>query len=255
MSNQARRYERNSNQRSRKITGNSDHTSKPKFEEQRARRSQDVPLIGKTVNQKRLISSLYNDVLTIANGAGGVGKSYVSLTYAAKQLLEGKTDKIIIVRCYQPLAGRTVGFLKGSDGEKMRPFVAQQIQYLEGVLGKADVELRLANGTIEICLLEAVRGRNFDNCIVVVDEAQLLIPAEVQALVTRIGEDCQMVLIGDTNQRDVKGDEVDGLSYIERLINNYDIHDADIIQFHISECQRSGVCKRFLEIFDTEGYL
>jgi phosphate starvation-inducible PhoH-like protein len=254
MSRQARRFERNSSNRDRKVVGDSNHINKPKFEEQRVRRSQDVPLIGKTGNQKKFITSLYNDVLTIGNGAAGVGKSFLALTYAGKQLLEAKTDKVVIVRCYQPLANRTVGYLKGSESEKMRPFVAQQLQYLEHVLGKADVELRLANGTIEICLLEAVRGRNFDNCIVVVDEAQLLTPPEVQALVTRIGEDCQMVFIGDTNQRDNKR-QADGLTYIDDIINRYDIEQCSIIEFDISECQRSGVCRQFLEIFDKEGYL
>lgn len=254
MSRQARRFERNSSNRDRKVVGDSNHVNKPKFAEQRIRRSEDTPLIGKTVNQKKFITSLYNDVLTIGNGAAGTGKSWVALTYAGKQLLEGKTDKIIIVRCYQPLANRTVGYLKGNESEKMRPFVAQQLQYIEGVLGKADVELRLANGTIEVCLLEAIRGRNFDNCIVVVDEAQLLSPAETQALVTRIGEECQMVLIGDTNQRDNKR-QADGLTYIDDIINRYDIEQCSIIEFGIDECQRSGVCKQFLNAFDKEGYL
>ena len=242
MSKQARRYQNH-------------HQAKPKWEGDRQERSNTIQLVGKTNNQKLFIHSLQNDVMTVGIGSAGVGKSFMSLTYAAKQLLSKQTRKIVLYRAYQPLANRTVGFLKGDANEKMLPYFAQQVEYLKDVLGAGAFDIALKAGTIELGLLEAVRGRSFSDAIVVVDEAQLLTPAEIQALVTRIGDNCQMILIGDVNQKDVKHNQLSGLKYLFDIIHQYDIADVGVINFEIDDCQRSGIVKSFLLAFDDSGYL
>ncbi len=213
MSRNARRFERNSNTRVRKVVGESNHQPKQKFVEDRSERAKNFALVGKTVNQKQFLQALSSFDLVVGEGSAGSGKSFLAISHVAKLFLEKKIDRIILVRCYQPLANRTVGFLSGSANEKLRPYMAQQISYIENVIGKAATDMAISNGEIEICLLEAVRGRDFTNCAVVIDEAQLLIPAEVQALVTRIGNNCQMIIIGDSNQADKRG-VAEGLKYL-----------------------------------------
>ena len=254
MSRQARRFERNSNTRVRKVIGESGHQPKQKFVEDRGERARNFALVGKTANQKQFLQALTRSDLVVGEGASGVGKSFLAISHAAKLFLEKKIDRIVLVRCYQPLASRTVGFLSGSANEKLRPYMAQQISYIENVIGKAATDMAISNGDIELCLLEAVRGRDFTNCVAIVDEAQLLIPAEVQALVTRIGTGCQMIVIGDSQQADKRG-VAEGLKYLRSIIDEFDIEGAEIVNFTIHDCQRSGITKQFLQAFDVTGYL
>jgi len=254
MSNNARRYERNSNSRKRKTFGESDHQPKHKFVEERHERSRNIELKAKTKGQAVLLSLLRECQMVVADGSAGVGKSYVTLMYAAKEFLDGKFEKIVIYRAYQPLAGRTVGFLKGSEKEKLLPYMAEQVHILEDALGKGAVDVGLSSGTIELGLLEAVRGRSFENAFILVDEAQLLTPAEIQALTTRVGEGSQMALVGDSNQVD-NPSKAGGLKYLANIVNKYCINDVGFVNFTSNDCVRSGLVKEFLLAYDADGYL
>lgn len=254
MGNQARRYERNSNTRKRKTFGESDHQPKQKFVEDRRDRSRNIELKAKTKGQSTLLSLLRSKTMIVVEGSAGVGKSYVTLMYAAKEFLDGKFEKIVIYRAYQPLANRTVGFLKGSEKEKLLPYMVEQVHILEDALGKGAVEVGLSAGTIELGLLEAVRGRSFENAFIVVDEAQLLTPAEIQALTTRVGEGSQMIFIGDSNQTDNRS-KSGGLSYLKYVIDKYEIQDTGVVTFKPEDCVRSGIVRDFLFAYDQDGYL
>jgi phosphate starvation-inducible PhoH-like protein len=127
------------------------------------------------------------------------------------------------------------------------------LDYLEDFLGKATVEIALKNKSIEICSLETIRGRSWDNCIVIVDEAQNLYPPEVQALVTRIGENCQMIICGDATgtQSDItKG--INGLLYLEDICQKYNIGDTCFVSFTRDDIVRSGMTKEFVIAFEEE---
>jgi len=254
MSNNARRYERNSNTRKRKTFGESNHQPKQKFVDERHERSKNIELKAKTKGQSTLLSLLRSKTMIVADGAAGTGKTYVTLMYAAKEFLDGKFEKIVIYRAYQPLANRTVGFLKGSEKDKLLPYMAEQVHLLEDFLGKGAVEVGLSSGTIELGLLEAVRGRSFENAFILVDEAQLLTPAEIQALTTRVGEGSQMALVGDSNQVD-NPNKAGGLKYLANIVEKYGIRDVGFVSFTSNDCVRSGLVREFLLAYDQDGYL
>jgi phosphate starvation-inducible protein PhoH len=150
-----------------------------------------------TSNQSLFMDALRTKQLVIADGSSGTGKTYLACYWAAKNLIERNIKKIVLLRCYQPLAGRTIGFVPGDATEKLMPYYKQMVDYLEEFLGKAKTEIYLKNNEIEICSLENIRGRSWDNTIVIVDESQGLFIPEVQALITRIGEYSQMILVED----------------------------------------------------------
>jgi len=254
MSNQARRYQRNSNTRKRKTFGESDNQPKQKFVDERHERSKNIELKAKTKGQSTLLSLLRSKTMIVADGAAGTGKTYCATAHAAKEFLGGKFEKIVIYRAYQPLANRTVGFLKGSEKDKLLPYMVEQIHLLEDFLGKGAVDVGLSSGTIELGLLEAVRGRSFDNTFILVDEAQLLTPAEIQALTTRVGEGSQMVFIGDSNQID-NPSKAGGLKYLANIVSKYCINDVGFVNFTSDDCVRSGIVREFLLAYDADGYL
>lgn len=215
---------------------------------------QEFPaLLPKNENQKKLLEALKYNSLVIAEGSAGVGKTLLACWYAAKKLHYGDINKVVLIRAYQPLAGRTTGFLPGSVEDKLRPFYQQMIDYFEDYLGKGTTEIHLKQGTIEICSLETIRGRSWSNAIIIVDEAQNLFVPEVQALVTRLGEDSQMILCGDNSglQTDVKNG-MDGLTYLHKLVEKYNIPEVVSVQFTRDDICRGGMCRAFVISFEDE---
>lgn len=248
MSREARRYSRKD-----KVQGVSGKpTEKPKWVEDRVERSKTT-VVAKTQNQKLMIQSIERNTVTIASGSAGTGKTFLACQMAANALLGGEVQKIVISRPYVALANRTTGFKPSTDIEKLRGFVLPMLGYLGDVLGKGMVEMHITtpDGKVELAPLESLRGRSFDNSIILVDESQCLLPAEVQALVTRLGENSRIIFCGDAMQRDVREDQC-GLLYLERIIRKYDIPDCGIIKFTKEDVVRSGICKEFVVAFDRE---
>jgi phosphate starvation-inducible PhoH-like protein len=207
----------------------------------------------KTANQKYFVESLNSDSVVVGAGFAGVGKTLMGCYHAAHQLYHGKVTKIILLRAYQPLAGRTIGFTPGDALEKLLPHYQQMIDYLEGFLGKSQVEIFIKKGTIEVCSLETIRGRSWEDAIVIVDESQNLYIEEVQALTTRVGNNCQLIMIGDDSgvQTDVVG-KTNGLSYLLSIVEKYEIPDVGVTYFDIEDILRSGVTKAFVLAYDKE---
>lgn len=249
MSREARRYSRKDKVQGLAIDK---PTEKHKWVEDRVERSK-ITVVAKTQNQKLMIQSVERNTVTIASGSAGTGKSLVACYLAANALLGGEVQKIVITRPYVALANRTTGFKPSTDLEKLRGFLLPMLGYLGDVLGKGMVEMQIgqADGKVELAPLESLRGRSFDNAMIICDESQGLLPAEVQALVTRLGENSRIIFCGDAMQRDVREDQC-GLLYLERIIQKYNIQNCGIIKFTKDDVVRSGICKEFVIAFDRE---
>lgn len=214
----------------------------------------DFPtLTPRNEKQKILLEELRRSTLVAATGSAGTGKTIMACWHAARKLHYGDVKKVILIRAYQPLAGRSIGFLPGTLDEKLMPYYQQMIDYFEDYLGKATTEIHLKQKTIEICSLETIRGRSWERAIIIVDEAQSLFVPEVQALVTRIGEGSQMIFCGDNSgtQTDVRVG-TDGLTYLEQLVLRYEITDTAFVKFTRDDIVRSGITKEFVVAFEEE---
>ena len=216
-------------------------------------RSQFLSLNPMNDKQKHLQEALNYNTIVVAQGSAGVGKTLLACYHAAKKLHYGDIKKIILIRAYQPLAGRTIGMLPGDSDQKLLPFYKQMIDYFEDFLGKATTEIQIKNKTIEICSLETIRGRSWSDAIIIVDESQSLFVPEVQALTTRIGENAQMIFCGDNtgNQTDVKNG-MDGLTYLNKIVQKYNIPDCQFITFTRDQICRSDVVRDFVIAFEEE---
>ena len=103
---------------------------------------QEFPtLLPKNENQKKLLEALKYNSIIIAEGSAGAGKTMVTCWHAAKKLHYGDVKKIVLIRAYQPLAGRTIGMLPGTLQEKLQPFYQQMLDYFEDYLGKGATEI------------------------------------------------------------------------------------------------------------------
>jgi phosphate starvation-inducible protein PhoH and related proteins len=216
-------------------------------------RQQFPVLLPKNDNQAKLMEGLKYNSLVVTTGSSGTGKTFIACAHAAKKLHYKDIEKIVLIRAYQPLAGRSIGFLPGTLEEKLIPYYQQMLDYLEDFLGKGSLEIALKNKTIEICSLETIRGRSWENAIVLADECQNMYVQEVQALTTRIGENTQLIMCGDNSgiQTDaIKG--TDGLTYLEKLCERYDISDSSFTKFTSEDIVRSGIVKEFVLAYESE---
>ena len=208
-----------------------------------------VPLEALNDNQKLYLSALKSSKQVIVLGPSGTGKTYMAATYAANQYLLKSINKIIITRPAVSV-GKSLGALPGTLEEKFGPWLSPVLSVLEEQLGKGVVETGIKNGNIVMAPLEYMRGSSFKDAFILADEAQNLDIAQFKMLVTRIGENCQLVLNGDIRQSDIK--EQSGLSKAIHLAKKYNI-EASVVEFKVEDIVRSDICRQWVEAFYEEN--
>ena len=127
-----------------------DKVQTQRVQKEKFQRNQFPSLNPMNDKQKDLQEALKYNTIVVAQGSAGVGKTLLACYHAAKKLHYGDIKKIILIRAYQPLAGRTIGMLPGDADQKLLPFYQQMIDYFEDFLGKATTEIHIKNKTIEI---------------------------------------------------------------------------------------------------------
>tara|TARA_X000001382_G_scaffold104201_1_gene79214 strand:- start:932 stop:2272 length:1341 start_codon:yes stop_codon:yes gene_type:complete len=156
------------------------------------------------------------DLVTIT-GLAGSGKTFITLMAAMAGLTSGDYDRIVITRNVQPV-GKDIGFLPGDLNDKMMPWMSPIMDNFRHAFKDKDLgyfEMMLKKGTLEIAPLSYMRGRTFSNTFLIFDEAQNATIHEIKTVVTRIGENSKIVLLGDTDQIDTP--------YIDSLSNGLTI--------------------------------
>jgi len=205
-------------------------------------------IIPRTTKQKEFLDALRSSSQVFVLGPAGTGKTYVTATYAADLYTLNEIDKIVITRPHVAV-GKELGFLKGDLEEKTKPWALPVLDVLEKHLGKGVVETAIKNGNIEMAPLALMRGRSFDNAMVIVDEAQNITLHELKMLLTRVGEGTTIVLNGDVQQSDLK--EADGLSQVIHLAKKH-LLSVPIIEFGVEDIVRSDICAQWVKIFMAE---
>lgn len=195
-----------------------------------------LPLVAKTENQKRYIAAIKSSILTFGIGPAGTGKTYIAGALAAEAFQDKQVERVIITRPAVD-AGESLGFLPGELSEKYAPYIAPFQQVLEERLGKARVGYMMKSGTLEAQPLAYMRGRTFKDAFVILDEAQNVTPDQMKMFLTRIGENCTVVIDGDPTQQDIRGtsgllDAVKRLSWIPSV---------RVVSFELADVVRSGL--------------
>jgi phosphate starvation-inducible PhoH-like protein len=209
----------------------------------------DVEILPRNENQRLYLEALQTSYQVIVTGCAGTGKTYIAASWAASQYRKKSIDRIIITRPHVAV-GKDIGYLPGDLSEKTLPWALPVIDVLQKHLGKGEVETAIKNGNIEVVPLALIRGRSFDDALLIVDEAQNLTVHEMKAMLTRVGENCQIILDGDIEQVDLK--ESSGLSKIVHLAKKHQMN-MPVIEFTIDDVVRSAICKEWLRAFAAEG--
>jgi phosphate starvation-inducible PhoH-like protein len=205
-------------------------------------------VIPKNQKQDTLINAIKQKSIVVTIGCAGTGKTYCSAGTAAQLFLKGKHNKIVLTRANVP-TGKSLGHFPGDIKEKMTPWLMPMLEVLRKAFGQNKYEYMLNKGQIEIQPIETIRGRSYENSIVLVDEAQNLSMDELKAISTRIGENTKLVLMGDPAQSDVnKGRDL--VLFCEK-VNKANI-DIPIITFGVNDIVRSDIVADLVKLFIEE---
>lgn len=205
----------------------------------------------KPLNEKQeyLFNSIFENTLTIAIGPPGTAKTYVSCAAALKALQAfNKIKKIYLVKSVTTLQGEDIGFLKGGVDQKMAPFTFSFRHNFEKIIGKKHTDLFFENKIIEVLPMAYMRGISLSNAIVIFDEAQNVDAFNMRTLMTRIGKDCKLIVLGDTKQIDLKNRS---LSVLEKIFNvTKNLQNTGHVKFTNTEIVRSQLVQDIDNLFE-----
>jgi len=199
-----------------------------------------------THNQEKVFNE-YNSEKHILNiGISGTGKSFVLTYLALKDILSFKNqyEKLIIVRSIVPT--RDIGFLKGSEIEKQEVYEAPYRYIINKLFGRGDAyEILKQKNIIEFTSTSFLRSLTWDNCIVLIDEAQNMTENELLSLFTRVGYSCRLIISGDDKLQcdlNLKKEE-SGIQKYKRICEN--MKEFGIIEYQFQDIVRSDFIKSF----------
>lgn len=164
--------------------------------------------------------------IVIGTGPAGCGKTLFACQEASNKYYE-ENKKIIITR---PTVGvdEELGYLPGNLESKMSPWMVPVFDMLKNSFSSYNIEKMMNNGMLEICPLSYMRGRTFENCFVIADEMQNSTANQLKMILTRVGCDTKLVVLGDPDQTDLDSSKgMNGLlDLMHRLDKNTEEYDT-----------------------------
>ena len=162
-------------------------------------------LHGRSAEQRIALDLLLDPEIGIVSmgGRAGTGKSALALCAGLEAVMERRAHKkIVIFRPLYPVGGQELGYLPGSEGEKMSPWAQAVFDTLGALVSQPIIDEIIDRGLIEVLPLTHIRGRSLHDAFVIVDEAQSLERGVLLTVLSRIGQGSRVVLTHDVGQRD-----------------------------------------------------
>ena len=211
-------------------------------------RKKKVSIIPRNVSQEKYMFSIEDNTITFGVGPAGTGKTLLATLMAIKALRAGEVERIVITRPAVGVAGEEHGFLPGTLIEKMAPWTRPIFDVFEMYYTPNQLEFMIEDGVIEIAPLAYMRGRTFKNAWIIFDEAQNATPEQMKMAITRIGDECKMVITGDLNQHD-RVAEVNGLQDFAKRLEDSSVSQVSLVKFSKVDIERHPIISDVLALY------
>jgi phosphate starvation-inducible PhoH-like protein len=199
--------------------------------------------------QSTYLDLMRDNPLVFGVGPAGTGKTYLAAAFGAHMLFQRRVERLILSRPALE-AGERLGFLPGDLKEKIDPYLRPLYDALFDVLGEQTTRL-MDQGVIEVAPLAFMRGRTLTRAFVILDEAQNTTAAQMKMMLTRLGEDSQMVVTGDPSQSDLPGNVATGLN--EALSILKDVEGVGVARFGEADVVRHALVSRVVAAYSAHG--
>jgi len=201
----------------------------------------------RTLGQRLYVDSLKRSELVICAGPAGTGKTFLGVAMAVKALKSREVSRIILTRPAIE-AGERLGFLPGDIEEKVNPYMRPIYDALSALLGQEMFERYYDKGVIEVSPLAFMRGRNLDDCFVLLDEAQNTTPEQMKMFLTRLGVNCRACVCGDFTQIDLPKGIESGLKDAITVLK--DVDGIKIVSLNDSDIVRNSLVARIVKAYE-----
>lgn len=206
----------------------------------------------KTKNQSEIVKSIgnKNTTITIVHGKPGTGKTYSAIQGALKAFKNGSYDKIYLCKSVKTLDNKSedIGFLKGTMEDKIAPFLFSFDFNFKQIINPGTYEMARQTQVIEFLPLAYIRGIGLNNCVIILDEAQNINNAILRTVLSRIGQNCKLIILGDTQQKDSSSGQTSGLEF---LIEHFqDIEGFHVIKMTKEDQSRADIINKIEDRYD-----
>lgn len=199
-----------------------------------------------TQTQEKVFQYYDKDYNLCLNGSAGTGKTYIALYLALQDVLDKNTDydKVVIVRSIVPI--RDIGFLPGSEEEKKEAYTLPYKTIIKDLVKADDAWNKLVNqGALEFISTSFIRGITISNAIIIIDEMQNLNFHELDSVITRLGDNCKIILCGDYFQSDFEKDrDKDGINIFLDILDR--MKEFEVIEFGWEDIVRSDLVRDYI---------
>jgi len=206
---------------------------------------------GRSAEQRLAIDVLLDPEVGIVSlgGRAGTGKSAMALLAALEMVLERRQHKkIIVFRPIFAVGGQELGYLPGSESEKMNPWGQAIFDTLGPLVSKEVIDHIVDRGLLEILPLTHIRGRSLHDAFVIVDEAQSLERNTLLTVLSRIGQNAKVVLTHDVAQRDnLRVGRHDGIAAVIESLKNHELFAHITLQ----RSERSAIAALVTDLLDN----
>ena len=180
---------------------------------------------GRSAEQRLAIDLLLDTEVGIVSlgGRAGTGKSALALCAGLETVMERREHrKVMVFRPLYAVGGQELGYLPGSEEEKMNPWGQAVFDTLGALVSQEVVEEVLDRGMLEVLPLTHIRGRSLHDAFVIVDEAQSLEKNVLLTVLSRIGQNSKVVMTHDVAQRDnLRVGRHDGVTAVVEALNGH----------------------------------
>ena len=210
-------------------------------------------LHGRSAEQRLAIEMLMDPEVGIVSlgGRAGTGKSALALCAGLEAVLERQEHrKVVVFRPLYAVGGQELGYLPGSEAEKMGPWGQAVFDTLEALVSKEVVEEVLDRGMLEVLPLTHIRGRSLHDAFVIVDEAQSLEKNVLLTVLSRIGQNSKVVLTHDVAQRDnLRVGRHDGVAAVVETLKGHPL----FAHMTLTRSERSPIAALVTELLEDGG--
>jgi phosphate starvation-inducible PhoH-like protein len=210
------------------------------------------PVMAQTPGQRSYLEKLKRDDLGLIFGVGpaGTGKTYLAVAVGAAELKAGRRERLVVARPAVE-AGEKLGFLPGTQEEKVDPYMLPIWDALNECLGAQEVDRRKERKEIEVAPLAFMRGRTLKNAFVIVDEAQNATVPQMKMVLTRLGRGSRMVVTGDLSQTDLPGGVRSGLGHAIGILKG--VKGVALEELTRADVVRHELVGRIIEAYDDDA--